>query len=154
MSLRPPSLQSEIDFISATDAAIASPADDADDATRKEFARKLEVARETGDYSSLLVSGKQPRKFVLRNIHPRVVWKVKDRVMDKERHDAIGPNEMFGTVFLLALVSVSDIDVKQTTDPSLGKMASDDVLFKVTEAVAHEVGIFAWQRAQAIAPKP
>jgi hypothetical protein len=85
--------------------------------TDAEHTRKLEIARETGDWSALLIQGLVPTKFVCRQIP----GELKRRIMDRFSAGKIGGQELDALLVRLAVV-----DVVNLGDFKLGFAADDD----------------------------
>jgi len=158
--LRPPSLQKPYDFISAADDALAVPVDGADEkanaAARADFAHRLDVARRTGDYSAVMLEGKQPAKFVLRPLPGSIVRKL----FDDAAAGRVGNLEMAALAFRAALDGATALDgvtMRFVEDDRYGRIAAASVVDAIDSgcgaSVINEVGLYAIQRAQQIDPK-
>jgi hypothetical protein len=110
--IRLPSLQRAVDCYYSGDPAFIQLADDASESDRAEHARKWKVARETGNYSALIVEGQQATKFAMQPVN-RTVWRAfVDRVLyPTESPRRIGPITTPSLVFRLSVCSVSGLDV-------------------------------------------
>jgi hypothetical protein len=111
--IRLPSLQKPQDEFYSGDPAFIQLPDDVSESDRAEHARKWKVARESGNYSALIVEGQQATKFTMQPVN-RTVWRAfVDRVLqpaDSTRR--IGPITTPSLLFRLAICSVSGIDVQ------------------------------------------
>jgi hypothetical protein len=77
--LRAPSLQFDYTLVFSGDPALSLPdpataPDDQRDAVTKERLRLLTVARETGAWGDITISGEQPTIFRMRSIHGELAW--------------------------------------------------------------------------------
>lgn len=93
----------------------------------EEHERKLAIAHETGDWSSLLVAGMVPTKFVLR----QVPGHVKRLVLDRYNAKLIGGLELDALLVRIAVVGVvglGDFKLRFTGDPTYGKLAALDLI--------------------------
>jgi hypothetical protein len=115
---RLPSLQKPRDFISVFDAAIAKPADDATDEERAAFHDRIRIARETGDYSDVLVPGARPVKFVLAPLRESQFLDLVDA--------NLGDMTLHATAFRLACVSVVGFELEPGKPYQLPKRIEDD----------------------------
>ena len=127
--IKPPSLIREYTWIWSRDPALNSPPSDASDEDRKEWERRLKVARETGQWDGVLAPGQEPTRFSLRLI-PGDLWR---KYVDEHRTQGIAT--MSGLSVRLALrgvVGLTDTDgkeVKVKLEPTeFGKIASPDVI--------------------------
>jgi hypothetical protein len=147
--IRPPSLQKpQDDYYSGDPAFIQLPAD-ASDEQRKEHAHKWKVARETGNYSALLIEGQQATKFTMQPIK-RTDWRAfKDRVtLPPGSPKAIGINEAWALAFRMSVVAVTvgaDIEIKRYPHREWGgwDMADEKVveyLDSIDERMVTELG--------------
>lgn len=164
MTIRLGSLQRDYDFYSSVDPAfhpapkiVANPSDEQIAGHRKaleEYAARWKVARETGDYSKLLVEGQQPTKFVLGRVS-RTTWRaIQDRTIlpiDSERH--IGFNQVLALLTRLAVRSVPGVDFKldHAPDPKWDgwKMAPAEIveiLDETNPGIVAEIGLEALRR--------
>ena len=148
--IRPPSNQNAYDLIASTDEAINAPPADADDATNDAFNAKLNVARDTGDWSGLLIEGKSPTKFVCRVIPQTIMRRIADR-MNEEGPSKLGNLELVGLVLRLSVQEVTnlkDYKVRHESSQEWGRLASADLLDKLPPDVVNELGLVAWKRSQ------
>lgn len=155
MSLRPPSNLREYDDFYSGDPAIVQLADGATDDEKKEHARRLEVARETGDWSPILVDGQQPTKFVLKVL----TGDVHRKLMDDYSGGRFGLSALMQVAFRIALkgvVNCGDVTVNHQQDVRYGKLAKADVtdaLDAIDPAIVNELGGEVLRRAREPAPK-
>jgi len=138
------------------DEALDVPRDiDTNEAAAKEWERKIEQARETGNWQAITKDGAQPTFFELRPVPGDVFRKVLDRLERK----AIGLNEACSLMFRLALVGVSnlgDLTVKLMADKDLGDMASAEIpnlLDSINPGIVGELGALVYQRGASPRPK-
>jgi len=152
---RPPSLQREYDdFWSGDPAIIPSPDGEPDYSVWRD---RIARARETGDWTDVLVAGETPTKFTLRPITAHQFALLVDYA---NGHAAALVNEL---AFRLAFVRVSNLganaDLEYEAHPEFGKLCTTSFLDKagVTAAVAlliiQEIGGAALTRASQLPPK-
>ena len=154
--LRLPSNQKEYDEYWSGDPAFIQPAD-SDDA-RIEHAAKIKRARETGDWSSLLIDGQQPTKFVMQPIDgDQWRWLVDESTRDDEHK--MGPAVFWQLMFRCACVSVKNLGVqvndKPVRHPKLGAIAPIDIpnlLDKIDASIVTELAGAAFERARNLNP--
>lgn len=169
MIVRPPSLQRErTEFYSGDPAFIQLPAfapakanDPAPEELaaygklRDEHARRWELARETGDYATLLIAGQEPTAFTMRPIRGEVHRKL----VDDYNTDALKPLAFAQFAFRIALYDVPGLEVKvkrNVRHVAYGEMADVDVadyFDSFDKFIVTELGQLAIQRASTIAPK-
>lgn len=168
MSIRPPSLQSQYDdFFSGDPALIPEPklAADADEkaiAAYKlacdEYLTKLRVARETGDWTAILVGTEQPTKFVMKQISGDAYR----GLLDMHRAEKVGPGKANQLAFRCAITKVVDSGLPEASTkvtafnhPDLGKIASvaiSDYFDSIDTRIVSELGGEAMRRVS-IGPK-
>jgi hypothetical protein len=144
MTFAAPSIARDYRLISALDPALDSPVqadDESADAWKVRLDAwhdRLRVAREQGDWSSLLADGKEPTLFVCRHV-PGDIWAMRQRVLS-----GMGLEEQMGHIVRLALVGIEngppdwkvklaqhhDLDGKPT---GFGKCASPEIIQKLTD---------------------
>lgn len=116
---RPPSNQHTYDAFWSGDPAFVQ-------GEGAEHQRKIERARETGDWSPLLIEGLAPTKFVLR----QVPGEIKRRILDRFAAEKIGGNELDSLLLRIAVVDVSglgDFKLKFTMDDDWGRLVTNDL---------------------------
>lgn len=130
-----PSLTRESTWVWSEDPALDAPAPDAAEDVRKEWARRLETARDTGQWDGLVKAGHKLTKFTLR-IVPALLWR---KLIDSMGGE-LGVREANSLAVRLALTAVSDLDgfdgrpyvIDQNQNmkhlDGYGKVASPDVL--------------------------
>lgn len=147
--IRPPSLSKTFDLHFSGDPAFEQPPPKEDEKARKTYSAKLTAARDTGDWSPLLVADGRPSKFVMQQIH-RPTWRhVIDRASlspDNPRH--LGPNVVMSIAFRMAIQSVPDLGIECKHVPDTGfdgwKMAPEsvvDTLDQISPAIVGELGM-------------
>lgn len=123
--IRPPSQQHEYDLFWSGDDAITKPATDATDEERALFVHRLEVARDTGDWSQI-ISG-EPTRFRMRQVPGDVFRKLTDL------SGKLGVFSLNHLIVRAALVGVSNLhgvrDVRLIVDEEhgLGRIAAPDI---------------------------
>ena len=157
MALRPPSLQKTYDEYSPYDPAFTQLAADATEDDRKAWFALVETARETGDWSTLLVPGGNPTKFVLRPL-PGDVYRALSDMWQLGRNDS----QITALFFRAALKAVSNLEdhateVKLTTAAGVpGKIADvavANMLDALDKRIVADLGDAVIKRGQAIAPR-
>lgn len=150
--IRPPSLQREFDVILSTDEAIAAPASDASPEAKKEFDEKLKRARDTGNWTALLIEGKQPTKFVCRLVPHDVMARLVDRVRAFDNATLfVGPGEATQLVARIGLTDVVNLPGFELTferHPAWGRIAKADVLEAIGAEAIAELGNVIFERSQ------
>jgi hypothetical protein len=141
---RPGSLFKEYDFHVSCDPAFkpapAAPGPDATDADREawfksaqEYIAAWKSARETSDYSSLVLDGRTPRKFVLGHVKSKAWRSLHDRgKLPAESKQHIGNAVLISLMTRLALRSIPALDMKLTHEPDPAwdgiEMAPEDII--------------------------
>lgn len=161
--LRTPSLQRTTDDFWPGDPAFVQPPERAEGQSEetflesvKEYESKLRVARETGNWSSMLGGGDgQPTKFVFRRIPGDVYRKLVDDAM----FGRIGPGEYAQMMVRLALVDVvnlGDAKVEIAKTERYGRIATLDIVNRLDDITPHIVRDLAEEirkRQEAVSPK-
>lgn len=155
MSLRrPPSnVVAYDDFYSRDPAIIPPPADPKD---REERDRKLAVARETGDWSEIVVPGATPARFKMLPLKGNVYREICDSLESKR----VGSRRMFQVAFRCAIQGVVDpgldVTIKTEDTERFGKVATADVadyFDRIDIGIVDELGNEAMRRARDLSPK-
>jgi hypothetical protein len=152
--IRPPSLQKHQDDFYSGDPAFIQLPGDATEAQRVEHAHRWKVARETGNYSALLVEGQHATKFTMQPIK-RNDWRAfADRAslpFDSSRR--IGNAVLPSLLFRMSVVSISGLDIEIKRYPHREwdgwDMASVDViemLDSIDPRIVTELGELAFTR--------
>lgn len=145
---RPPSNQQTYDAFWSGDPAFVQ-------GEGKEHERKLELARETGDWSPLLISGLVPTKFVLRQIP----GEIKRRVLDQFNAGKIGGYELDSLLLRLAAVDVvglGDFKLKFTMSDDWGRIATNDlpnILDECAPGCVAELALHIFHKMMGLSPK-
>jgi hypothetical protein len=144
MLARLPSVQQPYDDYYSGDPAFEQPVDPV----------KLERARETGDWSPLLIEGKAPTKFVMKPLSGDLKRKLHDRM----KAGTIGLAETMSIAFRAAVVSIENFSApfQPVTFADYGKVAPVDVtndLDAIDLAIVNELGSEALNRAGGLSPK-
>jgi hypothetical protein len=154
--IRPPSNAKQFDAFYSKDPAFVQLADDASEDDGKEHAQKWRTARQTGDYSALLIEGQQPTKFTLRPLSVDAFASIIDM-----KRSGTGDNEVAILAFRVALKSVSNFgkaEIKFGPHKKFGLIASTDFLDKaglpagLALNIAAEIGGVALEKAMDISP--
>lgn len=144
------------------DPAIVQLGDDATDDQRTDRVRQIDHARETGDWSAVVVGGLSPSKFTFRPLPGDVFALIQDMLSAGVGGGGIGFNAALFLIFRLALVSVSDLGdavvriVVDDTFPRLGPMADAAIVNKLNSwnpALVPELGVELLKRARGPSPK-
>lgn len=136
MLRRRPSLTTTYDWCYAKDPALEQPSDEMTPEQLKALAKRHQVARETGAWTSITRAGENPTRFVVRPLHGKLVRRVRDLVaMGK-----LGESESRALLVQLALTDIAgeDFDVELVDHPTWGKLAPDSL---ITELDAIDPGI-------------
>lgn len=124
--IRLPSNQHHYDEFWSGDEAFVQLVDNPLDGAREEHERRWRVARETGNYDELRVSGAQPTKFTFRPL-PTEVFR---RLVDELAAGKIGTAQLLLIAFRSALVDVvnlGDVKVKHVNDAQYGRLAGLEI---------------------------
>lgn len=150
--VRKPSYQHEFDLFFSGDDAIAQLPGDASKEAQEEHARKLRVARETGDWSPILVAGKQVTRFKCRPIAGTRFRRYLDRVLA----GAIGESESRGLLLRMALADVVNLPGTDGSPFNVDRVASEygeiastaivDYLDSRDPAIVNELGLALFER--------
>ena len=145
--IKPPSTQHEYSFIWSRDPALLQVeplAADATDVQREQHAesvadraRKLEVARETGDYSALIVPGKQPVCYQLGHLNRTDKgWFDGEVAMSSELGRPLGIIERNDLIVRIALRSIDNFKhkVKRAKNRAGVWLAEPDICNHIDEA--------------------
>lgn len=153
--LRPPSNQHPYNDHFSGDPAFVQPPANATKAQLEEHARKVEVARETGDWKALLIEGQQPTTFVMRPLKGNTFR----NLVDDSMADKIGGAMMAQLAFRAAIESIAnlgDVQIARQNDPRFGEIATVDVtdtLDAISPKIVGELGSEAVRRARTLSPK-
>lgn len=158
IATRPASNQREYDEFWSGDPAIVQLPADATDEQRKEHAEKLKRARETSDWTGVVVPGSTPTKFVLRQIKGSQFRWIVDQCQRTDMY-RIGPAEMAQLIFRCAFVKVVSLGVpisdKQVRHQELGLIAHEDVtntLDEIHVGIVTELADLAFDKANRLNP--
>lgn len=149
-------MQRQYDEYWSGDPAFAQPDKDATDEQRKEHQNKVRIARETGDWSPLLIEGMQPTKFVMRALRGRVSRKMVDDI----GFGKIGSAELASISFRAAIISIengpTDLPAITQVNTDYGAIASMDItdaLDALALEIVGELGSTVLARARGPSPK-
>lgn len=167
--LRLPSIQKEYDDYWSGDPAFVQPPKEpgkeaSDEARAKwkeavaEHLAKIKRARETGDWSSLLIEGEQPTKFIMKPLKGQQLRFLIDEHMRADQF-RIGDAQLSSLVFRCAFSAVKNLGVayndKPVRHPDLGLIASSDVtdmLDQIDQSIVAELASVAFEKAQNLNP--
>ncbi len=153
--IRPPSNIRAYDDFYSGDPAIIQPEVDATPEQRAERDRLIRVARETGDWAPITVSGQQPTKFVMLPSSGDAYR----TMIDSMSSDKYGHFKMSQIAFRLAVKAIENfgnLEVKRNESERYGEIATvkvSDALDAVDKKIVTELGQEAMRRASAISPK-
>lgn len=170
IATQPPSIQREYsEFWPGDEAFIQppeAPADDADDAAKKvhaeaiaQYERKIERARETGNWNEILVPGGQPTIFTLRPIPGQAQRTLAARVLSGEVDQVFTAPRI---AFQAAIVKIENpsIEVKPEADREIvkayGRIASvsvTDALDRINARIVSDLGELVFSRGTSYSPK-
>jgi hypothetical protein len=160
--IRPPSAVKHYDWYYSGDSAFVQLASDATEDQVKEHRARLTAARETGDWTALLVPGGSPTKFVLGQVD-RNDWRaVLDRCeLPDSNPRAIRHGELAALLFRLAIRSIpgfGEVKITRTADEQWGGwvMAQPEIvtmLDEIDEFIVVEIGAHVLSRLRGIGPK-
>lgn len=145
---RPPSNQQHYDLFWSGDSALVQ-------GEGPEHERKLELAHETGDWSSLLIQGQAPTKFVMRQIP----GDIKRRLLDRFAAEKIGGYELDSLLLRLAIVDVvglGDFKLKFTMDDDWGRISTHDLpnlLDECAPGCVAELGLAVYRKMMGLSGK-
>jgi hypothetical protein len=152
--LRPPSIQRQYDEFYSRDPALLQPPPNATPKELEDHATKIRVARETGDWTALLVAGETPTKFVMRPLSGALFRRLSDRMIMRR----IGPAELNAYAFRAALVEIpgwpTKLEREQVEDfGSLVAVDLVDELEHIDPRIVTELGAEVIRRARGPTPK-
>lgn len=155
--LQLPSVQGEYADYWSGDPAFHQP-DSNDEESVREHADKVRRARETGDWSPLLIEGQVPTKFVMKPLKGRQLrWLIDQSSRNDEYR--IGNAQLGALVFRCAFVSAKDLDLsvadRHIKHPELGKIASadvTDVLDRIDQSIVIEIAAHVYEKALNLNP--
>lgn len=170
--IRPPSLYKDVtDFFTGDSAIVQPPPLPADDATEEQVAEFKEAvkqyfaaitsAKETGDWTAVVVAGQTPTKFVMGQVD-RNVWRaLLDRATlkpDNPRY--IGEVVTNALLFRLSIRSIVGFDKKIEREPDphwdgwvMAKADIIQALDDIDPRIVGEIGAGVFRRLQGISPK-
>ena len=135
--LAPPSLTRDTVLVYSKDPALDAPPDDCTDDERKAWEHRLTVARETGDWASVLKPGQQPTRFLVRRI-AGTTWR---RIEDRLAAGSLGLSTAPALVLRAALKSIENLgefEVTHADEPGIGSIAKADVIDRL-DAIAPDI---------------
>jgi hypothetical protein len=157
MSLRPPSHQKHYDAFYSGDSAFEQPAAEATDAQKEAHARRVKIARETGNWAALLVPQGNPTKFVMRPIPGTLFRTLVDR-FQAGKYGVLSLQQMLFRAALIEVVNLGDAHEPLTlvTVEGLGPIAPVEIADKldsIDPGIVRELGDDVFRRATVVAPK-
>jgi len=155
--LKPPSLQKQWDeFWSGDPAFQPRPGKGASDKDKEAYLKKLEVARDTGNWSEFAIEGLNPTKFTMKQVPGTLLRKLVDRFTT----GAIGPAELASLLFRAAIIEIENLGfdhkIKRVQVADYGALADQetvDMLDAIDVDIVTELGIVIRQRAEGASPK-
>lgn len=143
-----------------------SPGDTATDEEREafkqaveEYVTKIRSARDTGDWTKVIIEGQVPTKFTLEQVDRNVWRELMDRAIlpaDSPRH--IGQVTLNSLLFRLAVRAISGFDkFERLPDPrwdnwTMAPAALVSQLDSIDESIVGEIGAEVFRRLQGIRP--
>lgn len=163
--------QGDYDFYVSTDPAFvqrpSEPPEGASDeqltaykTALEDYAAKLQAARKTGDYSTLLIEGKSPTKFVLGQVDRPTFRAVLDRVqMPFASPRRIGDMALHALMFRLAIRSIPALDKKieykrdpQWDDWRMAPAELVDDMDRTHPSIVSDIGMYVFLKTTEIDP--
>jgi hypothetical protein len=160
ITIRPPSTQRTYDEYWSGDPAFEQAPEGATKKQLAAHAKRVETARETGNWTGLLVEGGSPTKFVMAPVDRNIWREIVDRgQLPASSERRIGDHVLAGLLFRLALERIenADIEVTRTRDPKWGwVMAQPEVVTILDEysgLIVGELGTAVYARLTGPPPK-
>jgi hypothetical protein len=159
--IRLPSIQKQYDtFVSIDPAILQLERGDLDDAAwakaQEDHAHKLEVARETGDWSALMAGTGEPTKFTLRPVPGGMFRTLLDWLLGSKIGGA-QYNQLLVRAALVAVTNLGEHKVKHGHFDGLGRIASvetTDLLDSLDLRIVNELAAVVQARADhGLSPK-
>jgi hypothetical protein len=157
VALRVPSLHKNYETHFSGDPALYQLPKNASQEEADAYSDRIRVARETGNWSSLIVEGRVPTTFVMRVIPQKILFTLRDAARAGEFGE-----EMFAAwLFRAAVRSISNFDEGQAykfdiVDTKYGKEFASDEVIRINEVapgVIRELAAEAHTRASDLTPK-
>lgn len=160
IQLRPPSLFKPYDAYVSVDPALKQPPESTDEKALDEYLATLVSCIDTGDWTSLLIPGQTPLKFVLQHLDRTALRALIDRMQLPESNARYIGDKLAQALFVrLALVDVvgAELRIKRESDPQWDGwvMAQPDVIQILDAADPRIVGELAMgiRRKALLGPK-
>ena len=162
--LRPPSLSKPYDDFYSGDPAFIkpppTPAEGEASAEYDEYRAKLKAAKDTGDWSALLLPGQVPTKFVMNQVDRNVWRSIVDRgQLSPENPRHIGTVALLALLFRLAIKDIPGFEIKIERGPDpywdgwdMAHPKIVDVLDRIDPGIVGELGAGVWRRLRGADP--
>lgn len=164
--LRPPSLAKAYDDYYSGDPAFAQePAlsaepTESEQAALDDYLAKLKSAKQTGDWSALLLPGATPTKFVLDQVDRNVWRSIVDRGGLPDTNPRwIGPAQLLSLLFRLAIKDIPGFDfrIERAPDPQwdgwvMAHPKVIDVLDRIDPGIVGEIGGGVYRKLRTLDP--
>lgn len=154
--LKPLSAQKPFDTYYSGDPAIFQLDATSTDEERAEYVHKYKLARQSGNWTGLIVDGQTPTRFTFRIIPGDLRRKLYDRLPKDQDGNTTGDSssEWWTLVFRCAITEIAncgELKVERVRDNDLGAViATPDVtnaLDEITPFIVNELGRYAWERS-------
>lgn len=155
MSLRPPSLQQPYDmFFSGDPSIIPLPADLE---KRPERERLLQVARDTGDWTPIVLPNERPARFVMKPLTGNVYREIADAAeAGKIRSGKLAQLAFRAAIQNVVDPELGDVPIKFEPTDRFGDIATvaiADFFDGIDLSIVTELGGYAMRRARDLSPK-
>ena len=154
--IKPPSNQKPYEVFYTGDSAIISLPEEASDEQRKELARRIKRALQTGEWSDVIIPGEQPTRFSMKPLSGELAGELyamlRDARSERERY------LVWSLAFRLALVDVKNLpdagEIDFVTHHQFGRIATTAFLDRaglkgdVGAAIIQELGVHVFTRAR------
>ena len=153
--IRQPSLIREYETFYSGDPAIAQMPPNATAEEAKEHENRIRVARETGDWTSIVIDGQQPTRFRMKLLRGSQYRWLADQL--NARH--LGLLQAAALAFRAscrAVVNFGDLEPKFVQHAALGQVLAAEhaeALDDIDKGIVDELGAEALRRAQDVPPK-
>lgn len=158
--IKPPSLVREYTWIWSKDPALDAPPDDAPAEAKADWDRRVDQARDTGQWDGLIKAGQVPTKFTLRNV-PGTQWRA---ALDALSNGRIGAASLDAIAARLAIRGVTNLDedngkveIKFKDFPGIGSIADEKIINLLDGydmAIVAELAVHVVKRQNAGATSP
>lgn len=150
--IRPPSNQNYRDAFWSGDPAFVQLAPNATDEQKEAHARLWQVAKETGNYSGLIIQGQTPTKFVFKPMAGETYFALQDDLIAGR----VGMLVATSIAFRATIIEVVGFEKPRPAETKYGTIATGDITNTLHEAALgciFELGLDCLNRAAGIAGK-